>query len=90
MAGGSPPAEVDISVDPDVLLTAISVTTVVPEKWMESLQEPMPAKERLEYRIQATALIWEPLEQWLTRLLCRPVIMNGLNRTMRMNMEVFF
>ena len=25
--------------------------------------------------------------QWLTRLLCRPVIMNGLNRTMRMNTE---
>ena len=35
MAGGSPPAEVDISVGPDVLLTAISVTTVVSEKWME-------------------------------------------------------
>ena len=35
MAGGSPPAEVDIGVGPDVLLTAISVTTVVPEKWME-------------------------------------------------------
>ena len=63
MAGGSPPAEVDISVGPDMLLTAISVTTVVPEKWMESLQEPMPAEERLEYGIQATALIWEPLEQ---------------------------
>ena len=35
MAGGSPPAEFDISVGPDVLLTAISVTTVVSEKWME-------------------------------------------------------
>ena len=35
MAGGSPPAEVDISVGPDELLTAISVTTVVSEKWME-------------------------------------------------------
>ena len=35
MAGGSPPAEVDISMGPDVLLTAISVTTVVSEKWME-------------------------------------------------------
>ena len=57
------PAEVDISVGPDVLLTGISVTTVVPEKWLESLQEPMPAEERLEYGIQATALIWEPLEQ---------------------------
>ena len=35
MAGGSPPAEFDISVGPDVLLTAISVTTVVSEKWMK-------------------------------------------------------
>ena len=57
MAGGSPPAEVDISVGPDVLLTAISVPLV------DSLQEPMPAEERLVYAIQATALIWEPLEQ---------------------------
>ena len=62
MASGSPPAEFDISVGPDVLLTAISVTTVVPEKWMESLQVPMPAEERLDYGIQMTALIWEPLE----------------------------
>ena len=57
MAGGSPPAEVDISVGPDVLLTAISVPLV------DSLQEPMPAEERLVYAIQATTLIWEPLEQ---------------------------
>ena len=35
MAGGSPLAEVDIRVGPNVLLTAISVTTVVSEKWME-------------------------------------------------------
>ena len=35
MASGSPPAEFDISVGLDVLLTAISVTTVVSEKWME-------------------------------------------------------
>ena len=35
MAGESPPAEVDICVCLDVLLTAISVTTVVSEKWME-------------------------------------------------------
>ena len=35
MAGGSPPAEFDISVGPDVLLTAISVMTVLSEKWME-------------------------------------------------------
>ena len=35
MAGGSPPSEADISVGPDVLLTASSVTTVISEKWME-------------------------------------------------------
>ena len=35
MAGGSPPAEVDISENSDVLPTARSVTTVVSEKWME-------------------------------------------------------
>ena len=87
-----------------------------------------PAEERLEYAIQATAVIWEPLEQmryvesdevtfdsfgmapwdaggmygndcqrretfrtmmlqWLIRLLCRPVIRNGLVRTTRMNTE---
>ena len=34
MAGGSPPAEVDIGVGPDVLPTAVSVTTQVSEKWM--------------------------------------------------------
>ena len=33
MASRSPPAEFDISVGPDVLLTAISVMTVVSEKW---------------------------------------------------------
>ena len=88
----------------------------------------MPAENRLEYAIQATASVWEPLEQvhyvvsgdvdfvsfgmapwdaggmhgdscqlretlwtmmlqWLTWLLCRPVIMNGLDRTMRLNTE---
>ena len=35
MAGGSPPTEVDISENPDVLPTARSVMTVVSEKWME-------------------------------------------------------
>ena len=35
VAGGSPPADIDISGGPDVLPTAISVTTVVSEKWME-------------------------------------------------------
>ena len=34
VTGGSPPAVSDISVDPDVLQTAISVTTQVSEKWM--------------------------------------------------------
>ena len=36
MAGGSPPAEFDIRVNPDVLPTARSVMTEVSEKWMES------------------------------------------------------
>ena len=35
MAGGSPPADMDISVVPDVLQTAVSVTAVVSEKWMK-------------------------------------------------------
>ena len=34
VACGSPPAEIDISVDADMLQTAISVTTQVSEKWM--------------------------------------------------------
>ena len=37
--------------------------SVLGEPLVDSLQEPMPAEERLEYTIQATALIWEPLEQ---------------------------
>ena len=35
VAGGSSMADSDISVGPDVLQTAVSVTTVVSEKWME-------------------------------------------------------
>ena len=35
VAGGSPPADIDISGGPDVLQTAVSATTVVSEKWME-------------------------------------------------------
>ena len=35
VAGGSPLADIDISGGPDVLQTAVSVTTVVSEKWME-------------------------------------------------------
>ena len=35
MAGGSLPADIDISVGPDVLQTAVSVTAVVSEEWME-------------------------------------------------------
>ena len=102
--------------------------SVLGEPLVNSLQETMPAEERLEYAIQATAVIWEPLEQmccvvsdevtfdsfgmapwdaggmygndcrcretfrtmmlqWLIRLLCRPVIRNGLVRTTRMNTE---
>ena len=37
--------------------------SVLGEPLVDSLQEPMPAEERLEYAIQATASIWEPLEQ---------------------------
>ena len=36
VAGGIPPAEIDISVNPDMLLTATSVTTEVSEEWMET------------------------------------------------------
>ena len=102
--------------------------SVLGEPLVDSLQEPMPVEKQLEYAIQATASVWEPLEQvhyivsgdedfdsfgmapwdaggmhgdscqlretlrtmmlqWLMRLLCQPVIMNGLDRTMRMNTE---
>ena len=37
--------------------------SVLGEPLVDSLQEPMPAADRLEYAIQATTLIWEPLEQ---------------------------
>ena len=102
--------------------------SVLGEPLIDSLQELMPAEERLGYAIQATVLIWEALDQicyvvtgdvdfdsfgmapwdaggmhgndcqrretfrtlmlqWLMRLLCRQVIMNGLNGTVRMNTE---
>ena len=102
--------------------------SVLGEPLVVHLQEPMPVEKRLEYVIQATASVWEPLEQvhcvvssdvdfdsfgmapwdaggmhgggcrfyetfwtmmfqWLIRLSCRPVIINGLDRTMRMNTE---
>ena len=35
--------------------------SVLGEPLVDSLQEPMPAAERLEYAIQATALIWEQM-----------------------------
>ena len=35
VAGGSLPADIDISVGPDGLPTAVSVTAVVSEEWME-------------------------------------------------------
>ena len=37
--------------------------SVLGEPLVDSLQEPMPAEEWLEYVIQATAVIWEPLVQ---------------------------
>ena len=37
VASGSPPAVIDISVRPDVLQTAVYVTAVVSEEWMERL-----------------------------------------------------
>ena len=37
--------------------------SVLGEPLVNSLQESMPAEERLEYAIQATAVIWQPLEQ---------------------------
>ena len=37
--------------------------SILGEPLVDSLQEPMPAAEWLEYAIQATALTWEPLEQ---------------------------
>ena len=35
VTGGSPPAEIDISESPEVLQTAVSVTAVVSEKWID-------------------------------------------------------
>ena len=102
--------------------------SVLGEPLVDSPQEQMPGEKRLEYAIQATASVWEPLEQvhyvvsgdvnfdyfgmapwdaggihgsgcrlygicwkimlqWLFRLSCRPVIVNGLDRTMRLNTE---
>ena len=37
--------------------------SVLGEPLVNSLQEPMPDEERLEYVIQATAVIWQPLER---------------------------
>ena len=102
--------------------------SVLGEPLVVNLQEPTPVQKRLEYAIQATTSVWEPLEQvhcvvsgdvdfdsfgmapwdaggmhgggchscetfwtmmfqWLIRLSCRPVIINGLDRTMRMNTD---
>ena len=36
---------------------------ILPSALVDSLQEPMPVEKRLEYAIQATASVWEPLEQ---------------------------
>ena len=37
--------------------------SVLGEPLVDSLQEPMPVEKRLEYAIQATASVWESLEQ---------------------------
>ena len=47
MAGGSPPADIDICVVPDVLPTAISVKTVVSDKLME-IYTPDAVVSRME------------------------------------------
>ena len=47
VACGSPPAEIDISVNPDMLPTATSVTTEVSEEWME-IDTPDPVESGME------------------------------------------
>ena len=37
--------------------------SVLGKPLVDSLQEPMPVLKQLEYAIQATASVWEPLEQ---------------------------
>ena len=47
VAGGSPPADIDISVGSDVLPTAVSVTTEMSEQWME-INTPDPVESGME------------------------------------------
>ena len=47
VAGGSPPAKIDISVNPDMLPTATSVMTEVSEEWME-IDTPDPVEARID------------------------------------------
>ena len=47
VAGGSPPAEIDISVNLDMLPTATSVTTQVSEEWIE-IDTPDPVESGME------------------------------------------
>ena len=47
VAGGSPPADMDISVVPDVLQTAVSVTTEMLERWIE-IDTPDPVKSGMK------------------------------------------
>ena len=47
VAGGIPPAEIDISVNPDMLPTATSVMTEVSEEWME-IDTPDPVESGME------------------------------------------
>ena len=102
--------------------------SVLGKPLVDSLQEPMPVLNQLEYVIQATASVWEPLEHvhcvvssyvnfdsfWMApwdaggmygdgcrlgvtfwrillqpmiRLSCRPAIVNGPDRNMKIDME---
>ena len=47
VAGGSPPADMDISVVPDVLQTAVSVTTEMSKRWIE-IYTPDPVKSGMK------------------------------------------
>ena len=47
VAGGSPPAVMDISLVPDVLQTAVSVTTEMSERWIE-IDTPDPVKSGMK------------------------------------------
>ena len=56
VAGGIPPAEIDISVNPDMLPKATSVTTEVSEEWME-IDTPDPVESGMEITVEALRLL---------------------------------